>query len=172
MAAAGDVRDRPAQDGRVVSKQPFVVAAYPQRSLSRRASGSTGVIVVFGRNCQLSRELARRAALQSIPTSTLAHAEVDIAKSSVVASVRVGRRAPRTAPSVPGAQRSGAGIEHLSRRRGGSDHLAWFCRPYRGRTGAAQWPPPIPTANHSVVARRPAHSQLDCRLFAKVFGFS
>ena len=106
------------------------------------------MIVVFGGNCQLGRELARRATLQSIPMATLAHTEVDIAKSSAVASVPVGMCAPCTAPSEPGARRSGAGIGHLSLHRGGSDHLAWFCKPYRGRTGAAQRPQTTRDAHH------------------------
>jgi len=45
------------------------------------------VIVVFGGNGQLGRELARAAALRAIPLTTLSHADVDIAKSSAVASV-------------------------------------------------------------------------------------
>jgi dTDP-4-dehydrorhamnose reductase len=45
------------------------------------------VILVFGGNGQLGRELARAAALQAIPLETLSHAEVDIAEGSAVASV-------------------------------------------------------------------------------------
>jgi hypothetical protein len=82
------------------------------------------MIVVFGGNWQPSRELARRAELQSIPMATLAHTEVDIAKNSAVASVRVGMCAPCTAPREPEARRSGASIGHLSLHRGGRDHLA------------------------------------------------
>jgi nucleoside-diphosphate-sugar epimerase len=37
------------------------------------------VILVFGGNGQLGRELARAAALQSIPMKTLSHCEADIA---------------------------------------------------------------------------------------------
>jgi dTDP-4-dehydrorhamnose reductase len=45
------------------------------------------VIVVFGGNGQLGRELARAAALQSIPIATPAQTEVDIAENAAVASV-------------------------------------------------------------------------------------
>jgi dTDP-4-dehydrorhamnose reductase len=45
------------------------------------------VIVVFGGNGQLGRELARAAALRSIPMVTLAQTEVDIAENAAVASV-------------------------------------------------------------------------------------
>ena len=45
------------------------------------------MILVFGGNGQLGRELARAAALQAIPMETLSHVEVDIANSAAVASV-------------------------------------------------------------------------------------
>ena len=60
LAAARDLRVRPAQDGRVVSRQPQLVGAHPLRRLSRRAAGSGRVILVFG-NGQLGQELARMA---------------------------------------------------------------------------------------------------------------
>ena len=45
------------------------------------------MIVVFGGNGQLGRELARAAAQRWIRMETLAHVEVDIANSFAVASV-------------------------------------------------------------------------------------
>ena len=43
------------------------------------------MILVFGGNGQLGQELARTAALQSIPMKTLSHGEADIANSAAVA---------------------------------------------------------------------------------------
>lgn len=45
------------------------------------------MIVVFGGNGQLGRELARAATLRAIPMEALSHVEVDIAQSAAVASV-------------------------------------------------------------------------------------
>ena len=62
LAAARDVRVRPAQDGRMVSRQSQLVGAHPQRRLSRRAAGGRCVILVFGGNGQLGQELTRASA--------------------------------------------------------------------------------------------------------------
>ena len=104
-------------------------------------------MVVFGGNCQLGRGLARRATLQSIPMATLAHTEVDIAKNSAVLPQSQSgcvRLAPRLASQELGGQEQMSGTYH----RGRSDHLAWFCKPYRGRTGAAQRPQTTRDAHH------------------------
>ena len=50
LAAARDVRQRTAQDGRMVSCELAVVAAYPRPRLWRRAPRSADVILVFGGN--------------------------------------------------------------------------------------------------------------------------
>jgi RmlD substrate binding domain len=110
------------------------------------------------------------------PMATLAHTEVDIAKSSAVASVPVGMCAFCTAPSEPGARRSGAGIstyhfiaEGITTWHDFASRIVAVQAPLSGRKPRVT---PITTADHPVAARRSANSQLDCRLFAKVFCFS
>jgi dTDP-4-dehydrorhamnose reductase len=67
-------------------------------------------------------------------------------------------------------------VGRLSFHCGGSDHLAWLCESYRRSAGANHWPQsrvtPITTADYPLAAQRPANCELDCRLSAKVFGFS
>src|SRR5690242_19420916 len=86
MAAARDIRERPAQDGAVVSRQPGVVAAHPRSRLRRRAPWGAGVILVFGGKGQLGRELDREAAERHVPLQALTRAEADIADAAAVAT--------------------------------------------------------------------------------------
>src|SRR5208282_3692378 len=68
----------------MVSDQPVVVAAHPSQRLWRRAPGSPGVILVFGGNGQLGRDLMRAAALRAIALRTLSRADADITDSAAV----------------------------------------------------------------------------------------
>ena len=92
VAAARNVRDRPAQDGGVVSRQPRVVGAHPQRRLSRRTAGGRGLILVFGGNGQLGQELTRAAAARGMPLTALTRSEADITDSAVVGDAIVRHR--------------------------------------------------------------------------------
>jgi dTDP-4-dehydrorhamnose reductase len=135
------------------------------------------VIVVFGGNCQLGRGLARRATLQSIPMATLAHTEVDIAKSSAVSPQSKSgcvRLAPRLASQELGGQEQLSGTYYFTAEgvitwHGFASRIVAVQAPLSGREPRVT---PITTADHPVAARRSANSQLDCRVFAKVFGFS
>ncbi len=84
LGAARDVRDRPAQDGGMVSRQPQLVGAHPQRRLSRRAAGGRCLILVFGGNGQLGQELTRAAAMRTAPLTALSRSESDITDSAAV----------------------------------------------------------------------------------------
>lgn len=122
------------------------------------------MILVFGASGQLGQELVRAAALQVKPLRTLSHAEIDIAKSSDVASV-LKHTKPHlvvNAAAYAKVDLAAANIEGARRTNEvGTAKLASAC------TSA-----PIRTANCPTAARRPANSQVDCRLFAKAFGFS
>ena len=63
LEAARDLRNRLAQDGRVVSANRAWWQRIRSGRLPRRAAGSSGVILVFGGNGQLGQELARAAAV-------------------------------------------------------------------------------------------------------------
>ena len=67
-------------------------------------------------------------------------------------------------------------LGHLSFRRHRRDDVARLCQPHRGRAGAAHAAAAprvtaITTADYPTPARRPANSELDCSLFARMFGF-
>ncbi len=61
-----------------------MVAAYPSQRLWGRASRGPGVILLFGGNGQLGRELTRAAAARAITMRTLSHADADISDGSAV----------------------------------------------------------------------------------------
>jgi len=61
-----------------------MVAAHPSQRLWGRASGGLGVILVFGGNGQLGRELMRAAAARAVAMRTLSRAEADISDSAAV----------------------------------------------------------------------------------------
>jgi dTDP-4-dehydrorhamnose reductase len=63
-----------------------MVAGDPRQRLRRRTFGGAGVIVVFGGNGQLGRELSRAAASRAIALHALSRAEADIAESAAVAT--------------------------------------------------------------------------------------
>ena len=71
LGAARDLRVRPAQDRRVVSRQPELVGAHPLRRLSRRTAGSRCVILLFGANGQLGQEMVRASAARKMPLVAL-----------------------------------------------------------------------------------------------------
>src|SRR5205085_6309070 len=81
---AREFRVRPAQDRRMVSRQSQLVGTHPQRRLSRRAAGSRRVILLFGANGQLGRELTRASTARGVPLVALSHAEADIADEAAV----------------------------------------------------------------------------------------
>ena len=74
----------------MVSDQSAMVAAHPSQRLWWRASGGSGVILVFGGNGQLGQELMRAAAIRAIAMRTLSRADADISRQ---------RRSCRTALS-------------------------------------------------------------------------
>src|SRR5262249_7045081 len=84
LGAARNLRERAAQDGRMVSRQPRLVGAHPQRRLSRRAAGSGCVILLFGANGQLGQELVRLAASRGVALTPLIRAVADIADAAAV----------------------------------------------------------------------------------------
>src|SRR6185295_10710235 len=83
LGAGRDVRDRSAQDGDVVSRQPRLVGAHPLRRLSRRAAGSRRLILVFG-NGQLGQDLVRAGAARQVPLIALERAQADICDPAAV----------------------------------------------------------------------------------------
>ena len=133
------------------------------------------MIVVFGGNCQLGRELARRPTLQSIqwrrwhtPRSILQ--KVPPSPQSQSGCVRF---APRLASQELGGQEQVSGTYHFTAEGVTTWHdfasrIVAVQAPLSGRKPRVT---PITTADHPVAARRSANSQLDCRSFAKVFGF-
>ena len=84
LAAAGELRDRAGKDRALVSRQSRLVAARASGRLSRRTAGSGALILVFGGNGQLGRELAGQAKATGVALMGLGHREADIADAAVV----------------------------------------------------------------------------------------
>src|SRR4051794_31970591 len=77
----------------MVSCQPHMVATHPQRRLSRRAARGRRVILLFGGNGQLGRELVRASAASAVPLVALSRADADIAEEAAVRAA-IGRKKP------------------------------------------------------------------------------
>src|SRR5436853_5499903 len=68
----------------MVSRQSQLVGTHPQRRLSRRAAWGCGVILLFGSNGQLGRELVGASAASAVPLVALSRVEADIAEEAAV----------------------------------------------------------------------------------------
>ena len=148
LGAARDLRDRPAQDRRVVSRQPRLVGAHPLRRLSRRAPRSRRVIR-HDRDPRRRTDRSARSCRDAAPNAAVPLVAASRGRSSTSPT-------PTRSPDALDATRPSAGGQRRRlhqgrpRRAGGRGGDARQCR--RARRSS---PRPAPGAAFRSSTSRP-----------------